>query len=253
MSEGGFFSRIFGGSANEDETRVFSPQELQRKEPSQGEPAREEPAREEPAREKPGREEPEEEQRGGFTVERAVGIIDDLPPDVPRESARRIVHGTLTAAGVRVEDLERSTRTREAKLDSEIERARSRQRELQERTDETVRSLEEEIRRTHEVRESGLAEEEERISRASVGLENIKRVRAFFGFPKVEEDRLAEPADKLPASEPPAEETRVFEPFDDDRTQVLRRPNLPDGINEPGGAPSQDLSPYRDPYGTTER
>ena len=248
MSEGGFFSRIFGGSANEDETRVFSPQELQRKESSQGEPAREEPGRE-----KPGSEEPEEEQRGGFTVERAVGIIDDLPPDVPRESARRIVQGTLTAAGVRVEDLERSTRTREAKLGSEIERARSRQRELQERTDETVRALEEEIRRTHEVRESGLAEEEERISRASVGLENIKRVRAFFGFPKVEEDRLAEPADKLPASEPPAEETRVFEPFDDDRTQVLRRSNPPDGTNEPGGAPSQDLSPYRDPYGTPER
>lgn len=248
MSEGGFFSRIFGGSANEDETRVFSPQELRRQESSQGEPAREEPARE-----KPGREEPEEEQRGGFTIEQAVGIIDDLPPDVPRESALRIVHGTLTAAGVRVEDLERSTRTREAKLDSEIERARSRQRELQERTDETVRSLEEEIRRTHEVRESGLAEEEERISRASVGLENIKRVRAFFGFPKVEEDRLAEPADKLPASEPPAEEMRVFEPFDDDRTQVLRRSNPPDGTNEPGGAPSQDRSPYRDPYGTPER
>ena len=243
MSEGGFFSRIFGGSANEDETRIFSPQELQRKDSSQ----------EEPAREKPGREEPEEEQRGGFTVERAVGIIDDLPPDVPRESALRIVRGTLTAAGVRVENLESSTLTREAKLGSEIERARSRQRELQERTDETVRSLEEEIRRAHEVRESGLAEEEEKISHASVGLENIKRVRAFFGFPKVEEDRLAEPADKLPASEPPAEETRVFEPFDDDKTQILRGPNPPDGISEPGDAPSQDLSPYRDPYGPTER
>src|ERR671920_1163489 len=189
MNEAGFFSRIFGGGANEDETRIFSPEELRREES--------------------GRKEPEEEQHGGFTVERAAEIIDDLPPDVPRESALRIVHGTLTAAGVSVENLERSTRTREAKLDSEIELARSRQRELQERTDETVRALEEEIRRTHEVRESGLAEEEERISRASVGLENIKRVRAFFGFPEMEEDRLAEPADKLPASEPPAEETRV--------------------------------------------
>jgi hypothetical protein len=243
MSEGGFFSRIFGGGTNEDETRVFSPEERHRKEYSQGEPTREEP----------GREEPEEEQRGGFSAERAVEIIDNLPPDVPRESALRIVQGTLTAAGVRIEDLERSTRTREAKLGSEIERARSRQRELQERTDETVRSLEEEIRRAHEVRESGLAEEEERISRASVGLESIKRVRAFFGFPKAEEDRPAEPADELPASEPPADETRDFEPFDDDRTQVLQRPNLPDRTNEPGGAPSQDLSPYRDPYGTTER
>ena len=243
MSEGGFFSRMFGRGTNEDETRVFSPEELRRKGSSQGEPARE----------GPGREEPEEEQHGGFTAERAVEIIDDLPPDVPRESALRIVLGTLTAAGVRVEDLERSTRTREAKLGSEIERARSRQRELKERTDETVRSLEEEIRRAHEVRESGLAEEEERISRASVGLENIKRVRAFFGFRKVEEDRPADPAHELPPSEPAAEETRVFEPFDDDRTQVLQRPNLPDGTNEPGDAPSQNLSPYRDPYGTTER
>ena len=243
MSGGGFFSRMFGGGTNEDETRVFSPEQLRRKEYSQDEPAREEP----------GREEPEEEQRGGFSAERAIEIINDLPPDVPRESALRIVQGTLTAAGVRVEDLERSTRTREAKLGSEIERARSRQRELQERTDETVRSLEEEIKRAHEVRESGLAEEEQRISRASVGLENIKRVRAFFGFPKAEEDRPAEPADELPASEPPAEETRVFEPFDDDRTQVLQRPNPSDKTNEPGGAPSQNLSPYRDPYGTTER
>lgn len=244
MSEGGFFSRMFGGGTNEDETMVFSPEELRRKESGQGEPAREER----------GRGEPEEEQRGGFSAERAVEIIDDLPADVPRESALRIVQGTLTAAGVRVEDLERSTRTREAKLGSEIERARSRQRELQERTDETVRSLEEEIRRAHEVRESGLAEEERRISRASVGLENIKRVRAFFGFPKVEGDRPAKPADGLPASEPPAEKTRVFEEsVDDDRTQVLRGPDMPDGRNEPGGAPSQGPSPHRDPYGATER
>jgi hypothetical protein len=226
MSEGGFFSRILGGGANEDETRIFSPEALRRKEPGR-------------------REEPEEEQRGGFTVERAAEIIDDLPPDVSRESALRIVRGTLTAAGVSVEDLERSTRTREAKLGSEIEFARSRQRELQERTDETVRSLEEEIRRAREARESSLAEEKERISRASVGLENIKRVRAFFGFPEVEEEASPEPA-----YEPPADETRVLESFDDDRTQVLRRPGE---TNEPDAGTSEDPSPYRDPYGAPER
>ena len=229
MNEAGFFSRIFGGGANEDETRIFSPEELRREES--------------------GRKEPEEEQHGGFTVERAAEIIDDLPPDVPRESALRIVHGTLTAAGVSVENLERSTRTREAKLGSEIEFAQSRQRELQERTDETVRSLEEEIRRAHEARESGLAEEKVRISRASVGLENIKRVRAFFGFPEMEEEASPEPT-----YEPPADETRVLESFDNDRTQVLRRgPDTADGMDEPGVAPSEDPSPYRDPYGTTER
>ncbi len=229
MNEAGFFSRIFGGGANEDETRIFSPEELRREES--------------------GRKEPEEEQHGGFTVERAAEIIDDLPPDVPRESALRIVHGTLTAAGVSVENLERSTRAREAKLGSEIELARSRQRELQERTDETVRSLEEEIRRAHEARKSGLAEEKVRISRASVGLENIKRVRAFFGFPGVEEEPSPEPT-----YEPPADETRVLESFDNERTQVLRRgPDASDGTDEPGVAPSEDPSPYRDPYGTTER
>jgi hypothetical protein len=229
MNEAGFFSRIFGGGANEDETRIFSPEELRREES--------------------GRKEPEEEQHGGFTVERAAEIIDDLPPDVPQESALRIVHGTLTAAGVSVEDLEGSTRTREAQLSSEIELARSRQRELQERTDETVRSLEEEIRRAHEARESGLAEEKVRISRASVGLENIKRVRAFFGFPEVEEEASPEPT-----FEPSADETRVLESFDNDRTQVLRRGlDASDGTDQPGVAPSEDPSPYRDPYGTTER
>jgi hypothetical protein len=229
MNEAGFFSRIFGGGANEDETRIFSPEELRREES--------------------GRKEPEEEQHGGFTVERAAEIIDDLPPDVPQESALRIVHGTLTAAGVSFEDLERSSRTREAQLSSEIELARSRQRELQERTDETVRSLEEEIRRAHEARESGLAEEKVRISRASVGLENIKRVRAFFGFPEMEEEASPEPT-----YEPPADETRVLESFDNDRTQVLRRgPDASVGTDQPGVAPSEDPSPYRDPYGTTER
>ncbi len=225
MSKGGFFSRILGGGANEDETRIFSPEALRRKEP--------------------GREEPEEERSRGFTVERAAEIIDDLPLDVSRESALRIVRGTLTAAGVRVEDLERSTRAQEAKLGSEIEFARSRQRELQERTDETVRSLEEEIRRAHGARESSLAEEKERISRASVGLENIKRVRAFFGFPEVEEEATPEPG-----YEPPSDETRVLESFDDDRTQVLRRPGE---TNEPDARTSEDPSPHRDPYGAPER
>jgi hypothetical protein len=226
MSEGGFFSRILGGGANEDETRIISPEELRRKEPAR-------------------REEPEEERSGGFTVERAAEIIDDLPPDVSRESALRIVRGTLTAAGVRVEDLERSTRMREAKLGSEIEFAQSRQRELQERTDETVRSLEEEIRRAHEARESSLAEEKERLTRASVGLENIKRVRAFFGFPEVEEEASPEPA-----YEPSADETQVLGSFDDDRTQVLRRPGE---TNQPDTRASEDSSPRHDPYGTTER
>src|SRR5215210_3971207 len=158
MSERGFFSRILGGGADEDETRIFSAEET-----GTGRSSRR------------GRTEPEEEQRPrGFTVERAAEVIDDLPSDVPRESAVRIVRGTLTATGIRIDDLDRSTRAREAKLNSEIDLARNRQGELRETTEEVVRSLEEEIKRTRADLDTGIAEEEERISRASAGIEGIK-------------------------------------------------------------------------------
>src|SRR5215210_6590559 len=163
MSERGFFSRLLGGGTEDDETRAFSPEALRR-------------------REQPGQREPEEEQRGGFTVERAAKVIDDLPPEVPQDSALRIVRGTLMAAGIRVEDLERNARARESKLNSEIDLARDRQEELRRRTEDDVRSLEEEIRRVKEDCDAGITEEEERVSRATVGIEGIKRVRAFFGF-----------------------------------------------------------------------
>jgi hypothetical protein len=232
MSERGFFSRILGGGDDEDETRVFSDGEI------------------DPRRSR-RRSEPEEEQRPhGFTVERAAEIIDDLPPDVPRESAVRIVRGTLTAAGIRVDDLDRSTRAREAKLNSEIDLARNRQEELRQRTEELVRSLEEEIKRAREDRDTALAQEEERISRASAGIEGIKRVRSFFGFPApAEEERLIDPT-----QDAPIDQTQVLEPFDDaDETQVLRRSRPRGDTNEPTGATnSESSSAYRDPYGAND-
>lgn len=232
MSERGFFSRILGGDTNEDETRVFTAEEVG-------------------TRRSEGRKEPDEvEQRPqGFTVERAVEVIDDLPPDVPRESALRIVRGTLAAAGIKVEDLERSTRVRESKLNSEMVLARDRQEEIRRGTEEVVRSLEEEIRKTRQDRDTGITQEEDKISRASVGLEGIKRVRAFFGFPEPEEEEAAGPVE-----DPPMDETRVFESFDEDETQVLHRPNLPDDSDSPANdAPaSENPSPYRDRYGPTD-
>ena len=112
MSGRGFFSRMMGGEGGEDETRVYSTEEL-------GAP-----------RKSAERQEPEEEQHPhGFTAERAAEIIDGLPPDVPRESAVRIVRGPLEAAGVRVEDVESSSSTRETQLNSEIELARGHRRE----------------------------------------------------------------------------------------------------------------------------
>ncbi len=232
MSERGFFSRILGGDTNEDETRVFSAEEVG-------------------TRRSEDREEPDEvEQRPqGFTVERAAEVIDDLPPDVPRESALRIVRGTLTAAGIMVEDLERSSRVRESKLNSEMDLARARQEEIRRGTEEVVRSLEEEIRKAREDRDTGIAQEEDRISRASAGIEGIKRVRAFFGFPEPEEERIAGPAE-----DPPMDETRVFESFDEDETQILRRSDLPGGADSPANdaTASENPSPYRDRYGPTD-
>jgi hypothetical protein len=223
MSERGFFSRILGVGADEDETQIFSDEETG-------------------TRRSRRRSEPEEEQRPqGFTVERAAEIIDDLPPDVPRESAVRIVRGTLTATGIRIDDLDRSTRAREAKLNSEIDLARNRQEELRETTEEVVRSLEEEIKRTREDRDTGIAEEEERISRASAGIEGIKRVRAFFGFPDPEEEKITDPP-----GDTPVDETQVLEPFDADETRVLRRPGPFSGTDEPIDATGPERpSPYR--------
>ena len=233
MSERGFFSRILGGDANEDETRVFSAEEVGT-------------GRSE------GKEEPDEVEQSpqGFTVERAAEVIDDLPPDVPRESALRIVRGTLTAAGIKVEDLERSTRVRESKLNSEMALARDRQEEIRQGTEEVVRSLEAEIRMAREDRDTGIAQEEDRISRASTGIEGIKRVRAFFGFPEPEEKEVAGPAE-----DSPMDETRVLEPFDEDETQVLHRPDSPGGAASPANdaTASENPFPYRDRYGPTER
>ena len=232
MSERGFFSRILGGDTNEDETRVFSAEEVG-------------------TRRSEGRGEPDEEEQmpQGFTVERAAEVIDDLPPDVPRESAVRIVRGTLTAAGIKVEDLERSTRVRESKLNSEMALARDRQEEIRRGTEEVVSSLEEEIRKAREGRDTGIAQEEDRISRASAGIEGIKRVRAFFGFPEPEEEKVAGPAE-----DPIVDETRVFEPFDEDETQVLRGPDPPGYADSPANdaAASENPSPYRDRYGPTD-
>jgi chaperonin cofactor prefoldin len=218
MSGRGFLSRIFGGSADEDETRVFSAEEL----------------RTESIGEKDGFQ--EERLPRGFTVERAAKVIDDLPPDVPRESALRIVRGTLLAAGIEFEDLERSTRTRESRLNSEIDLIRSRQEDLRERAQEVVRSLQEEIRKAWEARDAGIAEEEKNVSRAVRGLEEMRRVRAFFGFPETEEEPAAGRK-----GDAPLDETQILEPFDDtEGPQTIRGPE-----STTGGIPY-------DSHGTTD-
>ena len=209
MNRRSFFSKVFGRGADEDETRTYSAEEIETREPEKLE---------------------EEPPPQGFTVERAAEIIDYLPPEVPRESAVRIVRGTLAAAGIKIEDLERSTRAREAKLNSEIELARSRQKDLRERTEEVMRSLQEEMRRAREARDTGIAEEEQKVSRAVAGLKDVRRVLAFFGFPGTGGEETTDPA---------GDETQSLEPFDPDKTQVMQRPDSLAGTDEPAGGSTE--------------
>ncbi|MDP8950751.1 MAG: hypothetical protein M3N18_00635 [Actinomycetota bacterium] len=208
----GFFWRMLGRNADEDETRTYQLEEIgKRIHRPEG---------------------PEEEPAQGITVERAARLIDDLPPEVTRESAVRIMRGTLAAAGVEVEDIEKSARAREARLDSEIELARSRQDELRRRTEELVRSLQEEIRKAREARDVGIAEEEGNISRAERGLEEVRRVRAFFDFPDAG-------GSLGPAGDSTGDETQVLEPLDSDGTQVMHQHSDPRGdATEPVERPS---------------
>ena len=167
----------------------------------------------------------EEQQPWDLTVERAAEIIDELPSDVSRESAARIVRGALAAVGIEVSNLERITRARESKLRSEIELVRDRQKEFREKAEEAVGILEEEInkvqeeiRKVQEASATVLAEEEKKIARASVALKDARCVRAFFGFPETEGEENDTPSTQ--------DDTR---PFGTSRIQVERRSDPPAG------------------------
>jgi hypothetical protein len=193
-----FFSRVFAGSTEGEGTSIYSSEEM-------GMPAT-------------------EESEGlavhGFTVERAAEVIRNLPPEVPRPAAVRIVRGTLEAAGIDIAELEASTRARESKLTSEIDLSENRIQQFKDETEEVIRNLEDEIRKAREARDFGVSEEERKISSAESGLDNIDMVRDFFGLPQEE-------ADEPPADPAAGEETQVLEGVEDeeeDDTQVLRRP-----------------------------
>jgi hypothetical protein len=194
-----FFSRVFAGSTEGEGTSIYSSEEI-------GMPA---------AGESEGL------AAHGFTVERAAEVIRNLPPEVPRPAAVRIVRGTLEAAGINIAELESSTRTRESKLNSEIDLSENRIQQLKAETEEVIRNLEDQIRKAREARNFGVSEEERKISSAEAGLDNIDMVRDFFGLPQEE-------ADKPPPADPTAgEETQIMEGVEDeeeDDTQVLRRP-----------------------------
>ncbi len=211
-----FFSRVFAGSTEGEGTSIYSSEEIGM----------------------PGTEESEGLAAHGFTVERAAEVIRNLPPEVPRPAAVRIVRGTLEAAGIDIAELESSTRARESKLNSEIDLSENRIQQFKDETEEVIRSLEDQIRKAREARDFGVSEEERKISSAESGLDNIDLVRDFFGLPQEE-------ADEPPADLSAGEETQVLEGVEDeeeDDTQVLRRPGpLSDSedYSEPGDKKEQ--------------
>lgn len=210
----GIFSWVFRENEDGERTEIYSPEEVEEIE-------------------EPGR----SSYSQGFTVERAAGVIKDLPADVPHASAVRIVRQTMAAAGIDIEDLRRSSGKREAKLSSEIELSQRRMRELEEKTHEYVSSLEEKIRKAKQDRDSGVSKEERKISRARTGLADVDLVRDFFELPKKtqdEDDRQgpeagarpdvrSRPASRQTESSP--DDTDGMEPIrgGDDATQVIRR------------------------------
>jgi hypothetical protein len=203
----GIFSRMFTPDEGGDETTTYSSDEMGVRE--LGSPRAE---------------------RQGFTVERAAEIIKELPPEVPRQSAYRIVRQTLLAAGIDIDSLESSTRARESKLDSEVELSQQRIQDLETRTKEVVASLEEQIRKAKEARDYGVRDEKSRISRARESLEDIARVREFFGLSEEEEedsdeetpDTEDDTTDDVVVGSSAGDETQVMERVDQDDTQVLR-------------------------------
>ena len=175
-----FLSRVFAGTTEGEGTSIYSAEEVGTGTSGMGE---------------------QEGTVHGFTVERAAEVIKNLPPEVPRLSAVRIVRGTLEAAGIDIAELESSTRARESRLNSEIDLSESRIQQLKDETEEVIRNLEDEIRKAREARNFGVSEEERKIQAAETGLDNIDLVREFFGLPQ-EEDELAAALRRVPDTFP---------------------------------------------------
>jgi hypothetical protein len=167
-----------------------------------------------------------------FTVERAAEVIKNLPTEVPRPAAVRIVRQTLEAAGIDIDELEASTRTRESRLESEIGLSENRIRKLKEDTEGVIRSLEDQIRKAREARNFGVAEQERKIDEAETGLEDIDMVRGFFGLPQNGQEE--EP-------QQPSEETTLGGDAEGDETQIIRAAGDAGPTDGPGEDDTQVL------------
>ena len=211
MSADGFFSRILGRDIDEYDSRAYySSEEVETGRPRRSSSSRGVADEEEllpPPRD--------------FLVESVAETIAELPAGVPQESAVLIVRRTLAAAGVTLSELDASTQAQESKLSSQIGLARNRQEEVRQKTQEQVRSLEEEIRKARDACEDIVSYEEKKISRAWATLEGVRRVRAFFELHDSEPEGDTGPLD---------EGTQVLEPARVDRAESSYKP-----LYTPGG------------------
>ena len=211
MSADGFFSRILGRDIDEyDSGAYYSSEEVETGKPRRSSSSRGVADEEEllpPPRD--------------FLVESVAETIAELPAGVPQESAVLIVRRTLAAAGVTLSELDASTQAQESKLSSQIGLARNRQEEVRQKTQEQVRSLEEEIRKARDACEDIVSYEEKKISRAWATLEGVRRVRAFFELHDSEPEGDTGPLD---------ERTQVLEPARVDRAESSYKP-----LYTPGG------------------
>ncbi len=211
MSADGFFSRILGRDIDEyDSGAYYSSEEVETGRPRRSSSSMGVADKEEllpPPRD--------------FLVESVAEMIAELPAGVPQESAVLIVRRTLAAAGVTLSELDASTQAQESKLSSQIGLARNRQEEVRQKTQEQVRSLEEEIRKARDACEDIVSYEEKKISRAWATLEGVRRVRAFFELHDSEPEGDTGPLD---------EGTQVLEPARVDRAESSYKP-----LYTPGG------------------
>ena len=211
MSADGFFSRILGRDIDEyDSGAYYSSEEVEIGRPRRSSSSRGVADEEEllpPPRD--------------FLVESVAETIAELPAGVPQESAVLIVRRTLAAAGVTLSELDASTQAQESKLSSQIGLARNRQEEVRQKTQEQVRSLEEEIKKARDACEDIVSYEEKKISRAWATLEGVRRVRAFFELHDSEPEGDTGPLD---------EGTQVLEPARVDRAESSYKP-----LYTPGG------------------
>ena len=217
MSQSRLLSRLRG--RDEDDSMSYSAEKIE----TRGSSKKEEPGEGQPPR--------------GFSLQRIAETIADLPSPVPQEHAVLIVRRTLAAAGVKLFEVDVATRALESELSSEIELARNQQKDVREKTAETVRSLEEEIRRAQEACDGIVTYEEEKISRATAAVKEARRVRAFFDLPEMEGEKNTGQVDK---------DTQVLEPLTVGRTPLVRERSGPLGDSDDTAShePTEDSSMY---------